>query len=218
MIKIKNLSKKYPNTKIFNDLNLEINSWEIVSIVWPSWSWKSTLLNIVSWLDMDFSWEVIIDWKSLKDIKTDEKITKFRWENISFIFQNFNLIDNLTVEENIDLVIDINKIKRNYTTKEIIKLVWLENKLGEYPFNLSWWEKQRVAIARAFVWKSKLLLADEPTWSLDQENTINIISIIKDLNKKTKNTIILITHDPEVSKIGDKIFELKNYNLIQKNV
>ena len=167
---------------------------------------------------MDFSWEVIIDWKSLKDIKTDEKITKFRWENISFIFQNFNLIDNLTVEENIDLVIDINKIKRNYTTKEIIKLVWLENKLGEYPFNLSWWEKQRVAIARAFVWKSKLLLADEPTWSLDQENTINIISIIKDLNKKTKNTIILITHDPEVSKIGDKIFELKNYNLIQKNV
>lgn len=218
MIKIKNLSKKYPNTKIFNNLNLEINSWEIVSIVWPSWSGKSTLLNIVSWLDMDFSWEVNIDWKSLKDIKSDEKITKFRWKNISFIFQNFNLIDNLTVEENIDLVIDINKIERNYTTKDIIKLVWLESKTWEYPFNLSWWEKQRVAIARAFVWKSKLLLADEPSWSLDFENTKNIISLIKKLNKKTKNTIILITHDPEVSKIGDKIFELKNYNLIQKNV
>ena len=218
MIKIKNLSKKYPNTKIFNNLNLEINSWEIVSIVWPSWSGKSTLLNIVSWLDMDFSWEVNIDWKSLKDIKSDEKITKFRWKNISFIFQNFNLIDNLTVEENIDLVIDINKIERNYTTKDIIKLVWLESKTWEYPFNLSWWEKQRVAIARAFVWKSKLLLADEPSWSLDFENTKNIISLIKKLNKKTKNTIILITHDPEVSKIGDKIFELKDYNLIEKNV
>lgn len=218
MIKIKNLSKKYPNTKIFNNLNLEINSWEIVSIVWPSWSGKSTLLNIVSWLDMDFSWEVNIDWKSLKDIKSDEKITKFRWKNISFIFQNFNLIDNLTVEENIDLVIDINKIERNYTTKDIIKLVWLESKTWEYPFNLSWWEKQRVAIARAFVWKSKLLLADEPSWSLDFENTKNIISLIKKLNKKTKNTIILITHDMEVAKIANKVFELKNYNLIQKNV
>mgnify|MGYP004001302749 CR=1 FL=1 len=217
MIKIKNISKNYPNTKIFKNLNLEINSWNIISIVWPSWSWKSTLLNLISGLDINFSWDIIIDWKSIKKIKSDEKVTKFRWKNISFIFQDFNLIENLTVEENIDLVIDINKIERNYSTKKILKLVWLENKNEEYPFNLSWWEKQRVAIARAFVWKNKLLLADEPTWSLDLENTKNISSLIKKLNKKTKNTIVLITHDREVAKIGDKIFELKDYNLIEKN-
>jgi len=217
MIKIKKISKEFPNTKIYKNLDLEIESWEIVSIVWPSWSGKSTLLNLISWLDMDFSWDIEISWKSLKKIKSDEKMTKFRWKNISFIFQNFNLIENLTVEENIDLVIDINKIERNYSTKEILKLVWLENKKNEYPFNLSWWEKQRVAIARAFVWKNKLLLADEPTWSLDSDNTKNIISLIKKLNKKTKNTIVLITHDMEVAKIADRIFELKNYNLIQQN-
>lgn len=218
MIKIDNISKKYWNVSIFKKLNLNLKEWEIISIVWPSWSWKSTLLNMISWIDLDFIWSIIIDNIKIEELKWEESITKFRWENISFIFQNFNLIDNLTVKENIDLVIDLNNLERNYSTKEIIKLVWLENKIDEYPFNLSWWEKQRVAIARAFVWKNKLLLADEPTWSLDSENTKNICSLIKDLNKKTKNTIILITHDPEVSKIGDKIYELKDYKLIEKNV
>lgn len=218
MIKIKNLLKKYWDLTIFKDLNLDILEGEIISIVWPSWSGKSTLLNLLSWLDRDFSWSIEISWKDISEIKTEEKITKYRWKNISFIFQNFNLIDNLTVEENIDLVIEINKLERNYSTKDIIKLVGLESKIDKYPFDLSWWEKQRVAIARAFVWKNKLLLTDEPTWSLDSENTKNICKLIKDLNKKTKNTIILITHDLEVSKIWDKIFELNEYKLIEKNV
>ena len=218
MIKIKNISKNYGKSKILKDLDLEIKSWEIISIVWPSWSGKSTLLNTISGLDMDFSWDIIIDDKSLKSIKWSEKITKFRWENISFIFQNFNLIDNLTVEENVDLVMDINNLERNYSTDEIIKLVWLENKKKSYPFNLSWWEKQRVAIARAFVWKSKLLLADEPTWSLDKDNTDNIVNLIKKLNEETKTTIIIITHDLEVAKIADKTYEIKDYNLIKKDV
>lgn len=218
MIKIEKLSKNYDKSKIFKNLDLKIKTGEIISIIGPSGSGKSTLLNIISWLDMEFSWNIIIGDKSLKDIKWSEKITKFRWQNISFIFQNFNLIDNLTVEENIDLVIDINKLERNYGTDEIIKLVWLETKKNQYPFNLSWWEKQRVAIARAFVWKSKLLLADEPTWSLDIENTNNITKLIKKLNKKTKTTIIIITHDLEVAKIADKTYEIKDYNLKQKDV
>lgn len=218
MIKIKNISKKYWNIDIFKNLDLDLEKWEIISIVWPSWSWKSTLLNMVSWIDINYKWSIKIDNIKIEELKWEEAITSFRWKNISFIFQNFNLIDNLTVEENIDLVIELNKSERNYSTKEIIQLVWLENKTNQYPFNLSGWEKQRVAIARAFVWKNKLLLADEPTWSLDRENTKNICTLIKDLNKKTKNTIILITHDNEVSKIWDKIYELENYKLIEKNV
>lgn len=218
MIKIEKITKKYWNINIFKDLDLDINKWEIISIVWPSWSWKSTLLNLISWIDTDFEGSILIDDIKIEELKSEEKNTKFRWKNISFIFQNFNLIDNLTVEENIDLVIELNNLERNYSTQEIINLVWLKDKTNQYPFNLSWWEKQRVAIARAFVWKNKLLLADEPTWSLDAENTRNICDLIKDLNKKTKNTIVLITHDSEVSKIWDKIYELKNYKLIEKNV
>ena len=216
MIKIKKLSKKYSNIDIFKDLDLNIKKWKIISVVWPSWSWKSTLLNLVSGIDIEFDWSIEIDNIKIEDLKSEEEITKFRWKNISFIFQNFNLIDNLTVEENIDLVIELNSLERNYSTKDIIKLVWLESKVNQYPFNLSWWEKQRVAIARAFVWKNKLLLADEPTWSLDSENSKNICNLIVDLNKKTKNTIILITHDTEVSKIWDKIYELKDYKLVEK--
>lgn len=218
MIKLKNISKSYWKTVIFKELNLYVKKWEIISVVWPSWSWKSTLLNMISWIDTSFDWSLEIGGRKIEEIKSEEKITKFRWLNISFIFQNFNLIENLTVKENIDLVIELNKLERNYSTIDILKLVWLENKIDEYPFNLSWWEKQRVAIARAFVWKNKLLLADEPTWSLDTENTINICKLIKDLNKRTKNTIILITHDPEVSKIWNKVYEIKDYKLIEKNV
>ena len=218
MIQIKKLCKNYWNTQIFKDLNLQIKSWEIVCLIWPSWSWKSTLLNLISWIDRKYTWDINIWNTNIAGIESDTQITKFRWTNISFIFQNFNLIENLTVEENIDLVIDINKIERNYSTKEILQLVWLENKIHEYPFNLSGWEKQRVAIARAFIWNNKILLADEPTGSLDEENTKNICMLIKKLNKITKNTIIIITHDPQVAKIWDITYELKDYSLIQKNV
>ncbi len=217
MIKIEKLYKKYWDTNIFKWLNLNVWVWEISCIIWPSGSGKSTLLNLISWIDRDFSWIIKIDDEDISKVKKEAEMTSFRWKNISFIFQNFNLVDNLTVEENIDIVIDINKLKRNYSTKEILKLVGLENKIGEYPYNLSGWEKQRVAIARAFVWKSKLLLADEPTWSLDSGNTDNICKLIKKLNKLTKNTIIIITHDPKVAKIGDDIYVLKNYCLKKWN-
>ncbi|MCP4523877.1 MAG: ABC transporter ATP-binding protein [Candidatus Gracilibacteria bacterium] len=217
MIKISNLSKKYGSVTIFKSLNLEINTGEIISIVGPSGSGKSTLLNILSGLDRDFSGEISIDNNIVKDIKSDEAMTQFRGKNISFIFQNFNLIDNLTVEENIDLVIHINKLERNYSTQDILSLVGLKDKVDQYPFHLSGGEKQRVAIARAFVGKNTLLLADEPTGSLDRENTKNIIGLIKKLNKKTKNTIVMITHDQEVANIGDAIYELTDYTLIQKH-
>lgn len=218
MIEIKKVFKNYWETKIFRELDLKIKEWNIITILWPSGSWKSTLLNMLSLIDNDYEGDIIIDSQNLKDIKWDENRTRYRWKNISFVFQNFNLIDNLTVKENIELVLDINKIERTYKTEDILKMVWLKDKSDNYPFNLSWWEKQRVAIARAFIWKSKLLLADEPTWSLDIENTINICKLIKDLNKKIKNTIVIITHDNEVAKIWDKIYELKDYKLIEKNV
>lgn len=218
MIKIKKLTKSFWKEKekvdIFSNLNLEINSWDFISIVWPSGSWKSTFLNMMSWIDLDFSWDIDVfsfDYKT----KNENEITSFRWKNISYIFQNFKLIDNLTVRENIDLVVELNDLERNFSTDEILKLVWLEKKADNYAFNLSWWESQRVAIARAFVWKTKLLLADEPTGSLDAKNKKIIMELISSLHKKTNNTIIMITHDDEVAQISDTIYKMNDYNLIK---
>ena len=218
MIKIKNLSKvfwKYKEkVEILRNLNLEIKEESFISIVWPSGSWKSTFLNMMSWIDIDFTWNLEVfsfDYKT----KNENEITTFRWKNISYIFQNFKLIDNLTVRENIDLVIELNDLERNFSTIEILKLVWLETKADNYLFNLSWWESQRVAIARAFVWKTKLLLADEPTGSLDTKNKKIIMDLISSLHKKTKNTIVMITHDDEVAKISDIVYKMNDFNLIK---
>ena len=217
MIKIKNLSKVFwkdnEKVEILRNLNLEIKEGSFISIVWPSGSWKSTFLNMMSWIDTDFTWSLEVfsfDYKT----KNENEITTFRWKNISYIFQNFKLIDNLTVRENIDLVIELNDLERNFSTNEILKLVGLETKADNYVFNLSWWESQRVAIARAFVWKTKLLLADEPTGSLDTKNKKIIMDLISSLHKKTKNTIVMITHDDEVAKISDIVYKMNDFNLI----
>ena len=218
MIKIKNLSKVFwkdsEKVEILRNLNLEIKEGSFISIVWPSGSWKSTFLNMMSWIDTDFTWNLEVfsfDYKT----KNENEITTFRWKNISYIFQNFKLIDNLTVRENIDLVIELNDLERNFSTLEILKLVGLETKADNYVFNLSWWKSQRVAIARAFVWKTKLLLADEPTGSLDTKNKKIIMDLISSLHKKTKNTIVMITHDDEVAKISDIVYKMNDFNLIK---
>jgi len=219
MIEIKKLSKFFwkldQKVDIFTNLDLKINDWDFISVVWPSGSWKSTFLNMISWIDRDYIWEILLFWSDYKKMSEDE-ITLFRWKNISYIFQNFKLIDNLTIRENIDLVIELNNIERNFTTDEILEIVWLKNKSENYVFNLSWWESQRVAIARAFVWKTKLLLADEPTGSLDQKNKEKIIDLINLLHKKIKNTVIMITHDDEVAKISDYTYKMTDLSLIKQ--
>ncbi len=222
MIKINNLNKLFKVwneiIEIFKNLSLEIKSWEFISIIGPSWSWKSTFLNLISWIDRNFEWILKINDFNISNLSDDE-ITEFRWKNLSYIFQNFKLIDNLTVEENIDLIVDLNNLERNFSTNDILEIVWLSSKKDVYVFNLSWWESQRVAIARAFVWKTSILLADEPTWSLDQKNKKIIMDLILNLHKKINNTIILITHDEEVAKLAWKIYKMWNSKLeLVKNI
>jgi len=220
MIKIKKLLKVFKANKdqdliIYKNLDLEVKVWEFISILGTSWSWKTTLLNLISGLDSFEGGTINVNKYSLKNMSGEEK-TRFRWKNISFIFQQFNLIDNLTVEENIDLVIDLNKLKRRYETKEILKIVWLEDKINSYPYNLSWWEQQRVAVARAFIWETPILLADEPTWNLDKKNAKIIIELIKKLQKQTNNTIVMITHDKSIADIADSIYNLENHLLVKQ--
>lgn len=224
MIKLKNINKKYTiwekENTLYKDLNFKIADWDFIAILWRSWSGKTTFLNMIAWLIWFDSWELTVKNTKYSELSIDE-LTKFRWENISFIFQSFHLIQNLTVSENIELPIDINKIEKRFSPSDILKKVWLEKKADVYPFTLSWWEQQRVAIARAFIWKTPILLADEPTWNIDEENATRIMKLLKKLHKETKNTIILITHDLSVAQYADKIYELnKNslYPVKKKNV
>ena len=216
MIKLENITKKYiwenSQSTIYENLNFEVEQGDFIAIVWRSGSWKTSLLNIIAGL-IDFDqWDIIINDKKYSDMSLNEK-TKFRWKNMSFIFQQFHLIPNLSVAENIELTLDINKISARFTVDEILEKIWLANKKNNYPFELSGWEQQRVAIARAFVWNTDILLADEPTWNLDEKNAQNIMELLKNMHKETKNTIILITHDMWVAKFANKVFRLENNTL-----
>ncbi len=217
MIQIKKLNKKFSSSsgdvEIFKNLNLNISSGEFIALIGPSGSGKSTFLNLLSGLEREYEGELFIDAKDLKKLSDDE-MTDFRGKNISYIFQNFKLIDNLTVEENVDLILELNGLERNFTTAEILEIVWLKSKAKTLASFLSGWESQRVAIARAFVGKTKIMLADEPTGALDIKNKKIIMDLIQKLHEQTKNTIIMITHDDDVAKIAGKVYKMQDYSLI----
>lgn len=218
MIKITNLKKYFQvsneKIEIFKDLNLQIESGSFIAIIWPSGSGKSTFLNLLSGIDRKFEGSLEIDNQDISALKDDE-ITEFRGKNLSYIFQNFKLVENLTVWENVDLIVELNNLERNFSTDEILKIVGLSSKKDVYAFYLSWWESQRVAIARAFVWKTKILLADEPTGALDSKNKKIIMDLILELHKKIKNTIIMITHDDEVAKLAQEIYKVWDGDIIK---
>lgn len=218
MIKITNLKKYFQvsneKIEIFKNLNLQIESGAFIAIIWPSGSGKSTFLNLLSWIDRSFEGSLEIDNQDISALKDDE-ITEFRGKNLSYIFQNFKLVENLTVWENVDLIVELNNLERNFSTDEILKIVGLSSKKDVYAFHLSWWESQRVAIARAFVGKTKILLADEPTGALDSKNKKIIMDLILELHKKIKNTIIMITHDDEVAKLAQEIYKVWDGDIIK---
>jgi len=220
MIKAQKLSKSYknehgPDTLIYKDMDLKIKKWSFISILWTSGSGKTTFLNLVSWLDAVSSGSLEVNSQKLETLNDDEK-TFFRGKNISFIFQQFNLIDNLTVTENIDLIIELNKIERRYKTEELLKIVGLGKKWDSYPYNLSGWEQQRVAVARAFIGKTPILLADEPTWNLDEKNSEIVMKLIKKLHKDSGNTILMITHDLDIAAQADMSYYLEKNRLVKK--
>lgn len=220
MIELKNITKKFWSdngiVELFEQADLWVKKWEWIALIGPSGSGKSTLLNLLSGIDREYDWSISIGNTDISTLSESE-ITTFRGQEISYIFQNFKLIDNLTVEENIDLVIEMNHLERNFATQEILKLVWLESKSNDYIYHLSGGESQRVAIARAFVWKTKLVLADEPTGALDTQNKSAVMDLIEKLHKKTQNTIVMITHDNEIAKYADSVYKMQDKKFISCN-
>lgn len=216
MIKFENITKYFdtPDARIniLLETSFEIKENEFVALMAPSWSGKTTILNMISWIDNYQNWKIIVNNQNIADLKWDD-ITTRRGQNISFIFQQFYLVPQLTIEENIDLIIDLNNIKRQFETDEILWLLNLLHRRNSYPHELSGGEQQRVAIARAFVGKTGIILADEPTGNLDAKNAEIIMKILQDLHKKSKKTILMITHDKNIAIRAEKIISLSNYKI-----
>lgn len=219
MIELKNIIKTY---KIWKDqsfdalkwVSLDISEGDFISIMWPSWSWKSTLMNIIWMLDDATDWEYLLKWKKISDL-SDWEQTKLRWENIWFVFQNYSLIPRMKVLKQVMVPMIYAWINRKIARPRAINAlekVWLADKLASKPDELSWGQKQRVAIARAIVMEPALILADEPTWALDTKTWEEVMWIFAQLNKEWK-TIVVITHEGDIAKLAKRIVSVKDWLL-----
>lgn len=210
-INLKKYFGKEPNiTKALDGISLSIIEGEFVAIIGTSGSGKSTLLNMMGGLDKPTSGKVLVDGKDLSTLK-DEDLTIFRRKNIGFIFQNYNLVPVLNVYENIVLPVELDgKAVDSNFMDEVIEMLGLKNKLQNMPNNLSGGQQQRVAIARALVTKPKIILADEPTGNLDSKTSNDFLELLKLSSRKFHQTIVMITHDMDISKLADRTIRIED--------
>lgn len=202
MIEIKNISKTFGNQVIFKDFSMSIEDGEFVIISGASGKGKTTLLNIIGGLERCDSGEIIIDGKPLDS----QKSLREYWKNkVGFLFQNFALVENKTVEQNLKII--KKDTRSNYKTDDILEKIGLLQKKKERVYSLSGGEQQRLALARLFLKKCDIVLADEPTGSLDRKNAEIVINMLKELNECGK-TVVLVTHDESFKKMGRKVIEL----------
>jgi putative ABC transport system ATP-binding protein len=213
-LKITNLRKTYSQGSekltILNQLNLQVNTSEVVAVVGASGSGKSTFLSLVAGLDYFDEGDIEINNQSIKNLKR-EQMTKFRAENIGFIFQQFHLISHLTAIENITLPLEI--LGREFNDSDILKAlenVGLGHRAKHKPTEMSGGECQRLALARGLITRPSLLLADEPSGNLDSETGEKVMSLFFEQVRTTKTTTVLVTHDLDLAKRCDRMFVLKN--------
>lgn len=197
-IQLNNISKKYGNKKIFENLNLSVEKGEMVAIIGKSGQGKTTLLNMIGLIEKPDNGDIII--QGIKNPFNNQKQTINLFRNtIGYLFQNYALIENKTVSKNLDIALEYVNIKNKKQKKEeVIEKVGLKGKLNNKVFELSGGEQQRVAIARLLLKNNDIILADEPTGALDKINRDNILELLEDLNNDGK-TIIMVTHDEYVA-------------------
>ena len=213
MIKLVNLSKvyrtAYMETTALNQINITISKGEFVAVMGPSGCGKSTLLNVVGMIDSPTSGEYYFDGEEVGS-RSENDLVNVRKQHIGFIFQNFNLIDDLSVAENVDLpllYLGISKKERRRKVADALELVGLSSRAKHKPLELSGGQQQRVAVARSVVGEPKLILADEPTGNLDTKNGDDVMNMLKVL-KEQGTTILMVTHSPEHGARADRIIEM----------
>ena len=223
ILEVKNLKKVFKDElaiplEVLKNINLTVKKGEYISLMGESGSGKSTLLYQIGCLDTPTEGNILINGADVIKLNDDKK-SKIRCENIGFVFQFYNLIPNLSVEENIILpVIMAGKSRKDYEERlnELLDIVGLKSKRKFLPKQLSGGQQQRVSIARAVIMNPALLLADEPTGNLDSVSTVEILKLFKKLNKEKNITIIQVTHSVDVAKYSDKIIYLKDGMIVSK--
>jgi putative ABC transport system ATP-binding protein len=216
LIKMRSVSKIYKNgdfeTKALNKVDLSINHGEFIVVLGPSGSGKSTFLNVLSGLDTPTEGEIFIEDKEISKFNQKE-LTNFRRENLGFIFQQYNLLSTLTARENIELGYQI--AKDPFDIDEMLKSVEIDDQKDKFPNQMSGGQQQRVSIARALVKKPKILFCDEPTGALDEKTGKGILALLNQLNKKYQTTIVLITHNPAISLMADRVIKMNSGSVVE---
>ena len=210
-IEFKNVCKDYKMGEVIihalSNANLSIEKGELVVIVGPSGAGKTTALNILGGMDNATSGRVIVDNKEISRLKNRDLI-KYRREDIGFVFQFYNLVQNLTAIENVELATQI--CKKSLNPEQVMEKVGLAERKNNFPSQLSGGEQQRVAIARAIAKNPKLLLCDEPTGALDYKTGKQILKLLQDMSRKENMTVIIITHNGAIAPMADKVIKFKN--------
>ena len=210
-IEFKDVNKVYEMGEIkinaLNNTNFQIEKGELVVIVGPSGAGKTTALNILGGMDMATSGKVIVDGKDVTKLRNKELIG-YRRNDIGFVFQFYNLVQNLTARENVELATQI--CKKSLDPEKVLEQVGLKDRLNNFPSQLSGGEQQRVPIARAIAKNPKLLLCDEPTGALDYKTGKQILKLLQDTARKENMTVLIITHNGALAPMADKVIHFKN--------
>ncbi len=216
IIKVEDINKIYGNKgvkcKALSNLSFEIEKGKFVAIMGPSGSGKTTLLNVLSTIDIPTSGKVVVDGQDISKLN-EKQLSNFRGETIGFVFQEFNLLDNMTIRDNIALPLTLNNEKVSIImerTEQLAKLLGIENQLDKYPYQLSGGQRQRAAVCRALMIKPKILFADEPTGALDSRATTELLQYFKEVKEKYGTTIIMVTHDTGAASYADEVMFLRD--------
>ena len=215
-IEVNGLSKRYKSGDVVipavDDINFEINKGEIVAIIGASGAGKTTLLNILGGMDTATEGSVIVDGRNVSAYN-EKQLTEYRRNDIGFVFQFYNLVQNINALENVELATQICKNPLN--PEFVLDRVGLENRKKNFPSQLSGGEQQRVAIARAIAKNPKLLLCDEPTGALDYNTGKEVLKLLQDTAKTSNMTVIIITHNQAIAPMADRIIQMKSGKIVQ---
>ena len=222
MLQVRNIEKYYGNknniTKALDRVSFDVSDGEFIAIMGASGSGKTTLLNCISTIDTISAGDILLDGESISELPSD-KLAKFRREKLGFVFQDFNLLDTLTLEENIGLALTLNHFDPKMIQTQVLSIASqlnIEDVLGKFPYQVSGGQKQRAACARAMVAGQTLLLADEPTGALDSTASKNLLEIMTQMNQDMGATILMVTHDAYSASFAGRVLFLKDGRLFNE--
>ncbi len=216
ILEVKNVTKYYGNgsivTKALDGISFSVEEEDFTAIMGASGSGKSTLLNVIATIDKVSAGDILIEGRNLADMR-EEQLSGFRRDKLGFIFQEYNLLDTLTIGENITLPLNLKKVDAKTTAGElnrVAEVLGVADQIGKFPYELSGGQRQRAACARAIITNPALILADEPTGALDSANSKNLMNTFVQMNRSLGSTILMVTHDAVVGSYAKRVLFLKD--------